>query len=127
MTDKQYADMTTIMMFSRIFADQMYKCLENSGLLKQGFILEIGVGKNFDLESGVLACDIDFCKSPEEEDWTESRMNQMRMKDGDWCVYSDPRAKAGDIPPEVRIRRTREVIPERARETASKPCPPDGL
>ena len=59
MTDKQYDDMTIIMMFGRIFADQMYKCFEENGLLGK-YKLDIGVGKNYDLDGERLACDVEL-------------------------------------------------------------------
>ena len=127
MTQKQYADMTTIMMFGRIFADQMYKCLENSGLLKEGFNLEISVGKHYDLPTGILESDIELCKSPtEHKDWIKSRMMHMKMKGCEWSVYNDPVAKAGTVPPEVGIKERRDFA-ERVGKYSSKPYPVDGM
>lgn len=131
MTQKQYADMTTIMQFCRIFSDQMLKCLEGTGLLEQGFYIDLGVNRAYDLETGILACDITLSKHINEdssnvEDWRATRMHQMRMRNGEWKVYDDPEAKAGSLPPEIRIRHER-VVTEGTRKAASKPYPSDGF
>ena len=134
MTDKQYEDMTTIMMFGRIFADQMYKCFEENGLLGK-YKLDIGVGKNYDLHGERLACDVELSLVTEGkakndkafwDEYRKTKMSQMRMVGKEWCIYNDPQAKAGDLPPEVQIREER-IVEQGDSETSSKPYPSDGF
>ena len=134
MTDKQYDDMTIIMMFGRIFADQMYKCFEENGLLGK-YKLDIGVGKNYDLHGERLACDVELSLVTEGkakndkvfwDEYRKTKMSQMRIVGKEWCVYNDPQAKAGDLPPEVQIREER-IVEQGNSETSSKPYPSDGF
>ena len=130
MTDKQYADMTTIMMFCRHFADQMYKCMENAGLNEKGFELNIRVG-NRELFSGKTEkCDICFEQSILDVDratYYKNRMEQRRMIGGGWFVDDDPRAEEGAIPPMVELRKTDEDVCKGTGSSASKPYPVEGL
>lgn len=130
MTDKQYADMTTIMMFCRHFSDQMYKCMENAGLNEKGFELNIRVG-NRELFSGKTEkCDICFEQSILDVDratYYKNRMEQRRMIGGGWFVDDDPRAEEGAIPPMVELRKTDEDVCKGTGSSASKPYPVEGL
>ena len=130
MTDKQYADMTTIMMFCRHFADHMHKCMEDAGLLEKGFELEIRVG-NKELFSGkVQKCDICLERSILEVDtatYYKNRLEQRRFDEGGWFVDDDPKAEEGSVPPMVGIRKNDGDVCEGSGSSASKPYPVDGL
>ena len=130
MTDKQYADMTTIMMFCRHFADQMYKCMENAGLNEKGFELNIRVG-NRELFSGKTEkCDICFEQSILDVDratYYKNRMEQRRMIGGGWFVDDDPRAEEGSVPPMVvEVKATAKDVSKGTGSNSSKPYPVDG-
>ena len=127
MTDKQYADIATMMMYGRIFADQMYKCLVNSGLLDEGYVFQVSAGKGYDLFGATLATDVDICKGAKYKDWRETRFLQMRMKDGVWIVYDDPKERTGSIPPVVITVKKDGAVKEAVGANAEKPYPPDGL
>lgn len=131
MKDKQYADMTTIMQFGRIFADQILLCMKHAGLLEQGFHFSIRVEKGYGNDEAFQRVELE--KSLNEvshEEWQESAMAQFGYGEGrEWSVYHDPKAEAGSLPTEVYFKQRSEFRSraEASRKAADKPLPPDGL
>ena len=127
MTDKQYADMATITMFGRIFADQMRKCLVNSGLWDKGFGISVDAFRTkcsdgFEVTGAVrLIRGYDNDENDHDDD-----MEQIQYFGERWAVCRDPKAETGSIPPEVHIKKQRDVG-ERTGKVETKPLPPDGL
>ena len=127
MTQKQYADMTTIMQFGRIFSEQMKKCLVNSGLWEKGFCFCVDAypthcSDNVDLSGSVrIFRGYDNPENDHSED-----MFQLNYDGKGWRVVNDPIAEAGSLPPEVHARERRDFN-ERIRENPSKPYPLDGM
>ena len=128
MTHKQYSDMTIIMEFCRIFADQMYKCMENAGLVKQGFKLQIEVSDveigndsqkcYVELEQNLL----DTC----EEEYIKNRMQQVRNNAEGWKVLNDPISDTGAVPSVVRSIKKEAGEPQERKATGTE-TPSDGL
>ena len=131
MTQKQYADMTTIMQFGRIFADQIRICMKHAGLLDQGFHFSIRVEKGYGSDETFQRVELEkSLNDVSHEEWEESAMEQFGYGEGrEWSVYADPKAEMGSLPTEVCIRqRTRfRSGAEKAEKAAGKPLPPDGL
>ena len=131
MTQKQYADMTTIMMFGRIFAEQMKTCLVNSGLWDKGFCLAVDTHPVI-TQHGETSGSVRIFKSYSDENADHSDdMYQMywekRWDEGKgWMVVHDPIAETGSLPPEVHIKERRDFA-ERVGKYSSKPYPMDGL
>ena len=129
MTDKRYADMTTIMQFCRIFSDQMHKCLKHTGMLDEGYSLRIWVGNyvgtddimkvTIELENNSLGIGTD--------EWKKSRMQQEMYEERGWFVHADPKAEVGSIPPEIRYEDRTKNGMEGKGKAGEKPYPPDGL
>ena len=130
MTDRQYADMTTIMQFCRIFADQMDTCLKHSGLYDKGFSLSLHVGNKVPYEEGVLKTNkIELSESITDVGYAQyasTEMMQMNIADKGWIVYDDPRNETGSLPNEVCFKARRDFRKAMAEET-EHPYPPDGL
>ena len=131
MNSKRYADMTTIMQFCRIFSEQMYLCMRNSGMLKEGYKLTINVGRWDGLtEDSILTSQVALEKQilNNDPDYDTTRMEQFKFSGREWRVYDDPIAEAGSLPPEVHIKaegwtgRTANGA-----ETARKPGKSDGM
>ena len=128
MTHKQYSDMTIIMEFCRIFADQMHKCMENAGLVKQGFRLHIEVG---DVETGdgtqkcYVGLEQNFLDTPEEE-YIKNRMHQVRNNAEGWKVLNDPISDTGAVPSVVRSIKKEAGEPQERKATGTE-TPSDGL
>lgn len=129
MTDKRYADMVAIMQFSRIYTEQMHKCLKDSGMLDEGYHLRMWVG-NFVGNDDIMKATIELENNTFEigtEEWHKSRMDQEMFEERGWFVSADPKTEIGGIPPEIRIdNRTKDRV-ERKGKTGEKPYPPDGL
>jgi hypothetical protein len=131
MEQKQYADMTTIMQFCRIFSDQMYRCLDHAGLIKQGYVLRIFVGDDFfdnKKETATIHLDQSINKVG-YDNWLKDCMIQVKQDEKGWRVCHDPKAEAGNVPPvivEVE-RKAKATDMGRKTEGADKPLPPDGL
>lgn len=104
MTNKKYADMTTIMQFCRIFSEQMYKCMKNAGLINEGFKLRIKVGRTDfgedDIETSYIWLEKDILTSSSDE-WANTRMYQTKLAGTEWKVSADPIAETGSLPPEI--------------------------
>lgn len=131
MKDKQYADMTTIMQFGRIFADQILLCMKHAGLLEPGFIFRLSVEKGYEGFEAFQRVELakNFAEVPADE-WEESAMAQFGYGEGrEWSVYHDPKAEAGSLPTEVYFKQRSEFRSraEASRKAADKPLPPDGL
>ena len=129
MTDKQYADMTTIMMFCRHYADQMYKCLEDAGLIEQGFELNIRVGdlKLFSGKTEKCCIELEQDIMTNTANYYKNRMAQRRMNEERWFVDADPKAEEGSVPPMVGLRKNDENVCKGSGNSANKPYPVDGL
>lgn len=130
MDQKQYEDMHSIAMFSRIFADQMYKCMKNSGLLDKGFHLDVSVTNIEHLDGTSLAASVEiqpWIIDVGKKKYEENAVRQIRLAgEKEWRVRNDPYAKTGSLPPEVRIERKADDS-KRVAETSDKPYAPDGL
>ena len=134
MTQKQYADMTTIMHCCRIFSDQMYNCLVTSGLLEQGFAIQIYTGnRGLDCGSvqiGKIELSMDILNADLDE-YTKTQMLQMKLNNGKgWTVYHDPQSETGSVPTSVGLIE-RKTGNSKAKTAETKKTgtelPPDGL
>lgn len=131
MTDKRYADMTTIMQFCRIYTEQMYLCLKHTGMLDEGYQLRMWVGScddpmgydtmktTIELENNSLGIGT--------ENWHKNRMEQDLFEKRGWFVHDDPRTEVGGIPPEIRLEDRTKNDMEGTGKTGTKPYPPDGF
>jgi len=129
MDQKRYETMHSIMEFSRIFADQMLKCMENAGMIDDGFHLDIRVGRSAS-ETRRTFSQIELERSRavvEEEEWLKSAIEQEKFDDEKWMVYHDPYAKKGLVPPVVRTRKSTEVYQEGVGTLGDVDDPLDGL
>ena len=127
MNQKQYEAMQTITQCSRIFADSMYRAMENAGLFDQGYQLSVRV-ENFkdtftiksrvELENNNLGIGTEL--------WKKNRMGQTNWLELGWMVDDDPIAKEGTVPTMVG-QKTAEDDRKAVGEKAVHPYPPDGL
>ena len=104
MTQKQYADMVSIMQISRHFCDQMYRCLANHELIKKGFTLNLCIGDRKLSSGDVELSSIELEQDIQEDEyaWEKNRMEQVKVDTlGRWMVNYDPLAEEGTIPPMV--------------------------
>jgi len=127
MTDKQYADIETMMMFGRIFADQMYKCLKNTGLLAEGYQMQLLIGQ---VVKDRITTSVEISKNIIDvgyEEWKKTSTRHSRDFEKEWWVAYDPKAEAGSVPPEVRIPKGKRTYKATVGANANKPYPPDGL
>lgn len=129
MTQAQYADMVSIMQISRQFCDQMLKCMDNHGLTKQGFTLNLRIGdrKLFsgDVETGCIELEQDIME--DEYSWEKNRMVQRKVNSlKRWMVDNDPLAEEGTVPPMVAdIKTSASDVGKGTGEDSSKPYPLD--
>lgn len=133
MTEKQYEDMTIISQFCRIFADQIRKCMENTGLLNEGFYLELSVRPSA-VEARRDYSTVCIAKNLNEvgvDEWKATRMEQWKYDNEDWEVFYDPFAKSGTLPKEICYAERRSFEETLGEENCgaegTKPFPPDGL
>lgn len=128
MTQDQYEKMATIMQCGRIFAEQIHKCMENSGLLDQGYSFDVRMTNGCCLEDGADTYKVeltkDICTIPIEE-YKKTSMEQYKFGRKGWTIYLDPVAKKGTVPPEVRVAKADDS--KGRAKAATKPYPPDGL
>ena len=132
MNQKQYSDMTTIMQFCRIFSDQMYKCLKHTGLLEQGYRIQLDIGDNKVSDDCTFNCSAELSKSVTEyglEEFNKTVMDQFRKNGEEWRVYADPLQEQGSIPAMVVEvgNKAKGTDMGRTAEAGTKPYPPDGL
>ena len=130
MTQKQYADMTVIMGLSRQFCDNLYRAMQNAGLIKQGFSLKLEIGESEYGDDGILCKSVELEQSIMETDsdeWRKNRMDQMQLKGNGWYVHSDPLAEIGSLPPEVLYLKDKRNVRYGDAEDGGKPYPLDGL
>lgn len=127
MTQKQYADMTTIMMFGRIFAEQMKKCLVNSGLWDKGFCFVVD---SYPTHShvGDTSGSVRIFRQYDDDNVDHSEDMFQLLWDGEkgWRVVHDPIAETGSVPPEVHVTERRDFA-KRVGKYSSKPYPVDGM
>ena len=131
MTDKQHEDMTIIMQLCRIFSEQMFQCMKNSGLIKEVFTLGINVGQMGGNVNGYIpiTSEINIDKSAFEPDWKETRMCQVKFSGEEWMIFADPKAEIYSVPENVDIGETDRQTEGTAirRKVAEHPYPVDGL
>lgn len=131
MTDKQYADMTTIMQFGRIFAEQIKKCMEHTGLMDQRFSFDLRVSPNPPDVEGDNYCKVSLDKSISEVgkyQWKKSAMEQWKDDNNGWRIGNDPKAEEGSIPATVHYCEREKILDmEGMGKTGTKPYPPDGF
>ena len=129
MTQKQYADMATIMQFGRFFAEQIRRCMENAGLMEQKYNFELRITNGCYLDGeDVIKVQLEKAiNSTEPEEFNETSMEQYKFGRKGWFVHYDPIAEEGSVPSEVRISKARKTYAEAEGKTGSKPYPPDGL
>ena len=128
MTQQQYDAGQTIMQMCRIFSKAMRDCMENSGLLDEGYELHLNIWKEVDCGDAVLLNSIrldpkEICTREEYDE--RSFGNHYYEKEG-WIVINDPIIKSGTVPPTVRTVETAQRI-FGSRKKESKPVAPDGL
>ena len=133
MTVSEYNRRQCILQLCRIFADQMQKCMENAGLIKEGFHLNLHVGKE------QYGDETEFCSVELEESindvgssqWEKTRMLQVKLEGKGWLIHDDPLAETGTVPVEPFTKETFDTgkmdSVEGSGKTGSKPYPPDGL
>lgn len=127
MTHKQYEASQIIMQMSRIFADQMRKCLENAGLLDEGYQLNVHVGQPVGtVDKALNYVWLDKDSNVRKDDYMKDKVWHYCFEGKGWVVVDDPVVKSGTVPPVVRIH-AEEGRGEEDCETARKPLPPDGL
>lgn len=127
MNQKQYETMTTIMGFGRVFAEQIHKCMENAGLLDQGFEFSISIDNGNYLTHGAdyLTVELEKCITRvDRDDYNATRMSQTKTGRKGWVVLYDPIAEMCDVPPVVEPRKAEEDVSKGTGETGSKPYPP---
>lgn len=129
MNKKQYEDAHTILGFCRIFADQMSKCLENSGLRDLGYHLEI----DFDphrFDDGTLSLSrVNLYKDLAEvgaREWWDSQFIQRHYEKKGWLICHDPYAETNSLPEDIRYPENRNIS-KRVAEKTDHPYPPDGF
>ena len=128
MNQKQYESMQIITQCSRIFADQMQKCMENAGLMDDGFKLEVFVGQSASKELGAW-CSVEMSEylvDVGDEQYKKTRMEQYKIGNGEWSVRFDPKAKAGSVP-QVFDGKTKDDVIEGMAKVSDHPYPPDNL
>lgn len=129
MEQKQYDAMQIIMQCSRAFADQMGKCLTNSGLMDKGFKLEVTIGQSASKEHGSWS-NIELSEylvDVGEEQYKKTRMEQWKLgSEEEWSVRFDPKAEAGTIPQIYGSKTTKDDC-ERVAEVSEHPYPPDNM
>ena len=127
MTNKKYDDMKAIMQFCRIFSEQMYTCLKNSGLLKEGYELHLRIGSLGKAITSMLELENNNLGIGEDE-WHENRMEQFKFSGEPWIVYDDPIAKRYSVLPVVKLQQAEsegtESHADDGAEDGEKPYPP---
>ena len=127
---EEYEAAHTILAFCRVFVDQINKCLDNSGLRKRGFNVDlnfdtckyedgsVSIGK-VELEKDVLSVNTD--------EWYRTKFTQRHYTDGrGWVIDRDPFAKIGTLPENVQYPADGDVSKGMA-EDSVHPYPPDGF
>ena len=128
MTQQQYEAGQTIMQMCRIFSKAMRDCMKNSGLLADGYELNIKVWQPEDIGGAVITESIRL--DPHEvgsvEEYEEKSFSNHCYEREGWVVINDPIIKPGTVPPTVRTVETAERAFGR-RKTVQTATPPDGL
>ena len=127
MTRKQYEAAQIIMQMSRTFSRAMYECMQNAGLLDEGYVLDVNVRKPYEVIKGTyLRCAVELCQDVSIKEWLDNRMCVHDYVKEGWVVIDDPVVRSGCVPPDVRTADTAAEV-YRAGKTAEKPFAPDGL
>lgn len=128
MDQEQYDSMQIIMQCSRIFAEQMEKCLVNARLMDKGFKLILTVGQSASKEYGSWS-NIElseYMADVGEEQYKKTRMEQWKLGNQDWSVRFDPKAKKGTVP-ELFGGKSKQDDRERMATVSEHPYPVDGF
>lgn len=128
MNQKQYDAMESIMTFGRIFADQIAKCMENSGLLEDGFKFFVSVTDAVEQENKFYES-VALRQSVGNPKWYETAKEQFRFANGGWKEYNDYPTETGFAHriSEVKTDESNRTVRERVAENSSKPYPPDNM
>ena len=127
MDQKQYDAMQIITQCSRAFAEQMRKCMVNSGLVGKGFHLKVLVSPTTSAYSTYSEIELsEYITDVGEEQYKKTCMEQFRLGNDDWSVRHDPKAKAGTVPQNYGSK-TAIDNGERVAEETRHPYPPDNL
>jgi len=131
MNAEQYEKATVIMELCRIFAEQMHKCMNNAGLLKDGYTLQIHTGLHDKYTDGsVMTSRIVMekcCLVTNEDEWERSMFMQLKFSGKEWMIDADPIAKTGSVPKGIGVSERIRTVSEGMAEVPSKPYPVDGL
>lgn len=128
MDQKQYDAMQVITQCSRVFAEQMEKCMENAGLTEKGFYLKVLIAPSESIThktySEVELCE--FITVVGEEQYKKTCMEQFKLGKNDWSVRFDPKAKKGTVP-ELFGGKSKQDDCERMATVSEHPYPVDGF
>lgn len=108
--------------FSKIFADAMFECLQNSGLLEEGYRLYVEVCKPRKVCDSMLKAEVAIRKSNAEID--EDFIFQ-KIEGKGWETINVPRCNSGADPALSSFEKAARVF--KAGKAAEKPFAPDGL
>ena len=130
LTKEQYEAAHSIMGFCRIFVDQMSKCLDNSGLRKLGYHLDLDFDP-YGYEDGSVALGkVTIEKNPSKvggDEWYDTIFICRHYADErGWMVDNDPYTKGSVLPEDIRYPEDGDVSESVAEET-EHPYPPDGF
>ena len=126
MTHEQYEAAQTVLQMSRLYARAMRECMENAGLLKEGYELHVCVNQEHEIDDTVLLNTIRLERDPSSDGYLENRFINFCFKKEGWVVVHDPIIKSGAVPPTVRTMETAARV-YGGREKTEKPTAPDGL
>ena len=131
MNKEQYEKATVIMELCRIFAEQMHKCMNNAGLLKDGYTLRIDTGLHDKYTDGAIMTSRivmeKCCLVTNEDEWERSMFMQLKFSGKEWTIDADPIAEIGSIPQSIGVSERIRTVSEGMAEVPSKPYPVDGL
>lgn len=123
MDQKQYDAMDSIMTFSKIFADQITKCMINAGLIKEDFRFHLTIAPPIS-EERLSYEEIELRQPVKNPRWYETAIEHYRFGNEEWRVYDC--AKAARIVQEVAESKRTGNVSKRVAENPDKPYPPDG-
>lgn len=124
MNRKQYEVVQDVVVFSKYFADEVRKILENNGLLQEGFALKVEVGVPYQSPNGTdYDCFVELEKDTKCEDWFQTSTARWRTTDGEWENHGD---SIIDVYSTKSKGNAKKAV-HSGTEKAEKPYPPDGL
>ena len=135
MDQKQYIDITSLMEISRGYAEIIHQCMDNHGLLKDGFEFTVRITNKQYLNTSddYLLVEIEKSISKTDHDEYKATSFVQAKCGGEWRICNDPVAEEGSVPPVVAdiLRKQSEIRQEfrgkAMAEGTSKPYPMDGM